>query len=61
MSDKTPYSILGGKFKEFRFTIYFHGKAVDSKWHPYTLEKFLERCEAYADNDLMFTVEFRYV
>jgi hypothetical protein len=43
----------------YRFTLYFGEKALPGTWRAFVMPTFLKDCEAFASNDVMFTVEFK--
>ena len=45
--------------KEFRITIYVNGKDIPGAWIKYTVQTFNAMCEAFAENECMFLVEFQ--
>ena len=47
--------------KYYRLTIYVAGNEVEGEWFEYDVDKFVNDCKLYADNDCMFTVEFRTI
>lgn len=43
---------------KFRFTLYVGNKEVIRPWRTATMGDFLTMCQTFAENDMMYTVEF---